>query len=98
MDFRPAPSRVWLRLGVFGGEAFITGVMQEVRALALKVGARRVRLSCCVAASPKGAIFLGVSHRSVSQGSIDLTWRASTAGATMGLTPWSWLGDMRMMW
>uniref|UniRef100_A0A452TTY6 E3 ubiquitin-protein ligase UHRF n=1 Tax=Ursus maritimus TaxID=29073 RepID=A0A452TTY6_URSMA len=40
----------------------------------------------------------GSESRSASRGSIDLTWRASMAGATMGLTHWSWLGDMRMTW
>lgn len=31
-------------------------------------------------------------------GSIDLTWRVSTAGAITGPTPWSWLEGMRTMW
>lgn len=43
-------------------------------------------------------LFLGGVHRSASLGSIDLMWQASTAGAMMGRTPWSWLEGMRTMW
>nr|KAF6482578.1 ubiquitin like with PHD and ring finger domains 1 [Molossus molossus] len=40
----------------------------------------------------------GSESRLVNQESIGLMWRASTAGAMTGHTPWSWLGGMRMMW
>lgn len=54
LDFRPAPSTVWLRLGAPG--TGVIGFGRKVRPLALDVGARRVGLSCSVTASPKGAI------------------------------------------
>lgn len=110
----PSPERATLQAGGMAGiKASSSCAVAQIRGEVLVIGVlhskRKSGPWLCKQQRAGGLNFLqqpvqkvpfvlGGFHRSVSRESIAHMWRASTAEAMMERTPWSYLGDMRMMW